>query len=102
MAFFALISVFLALIPAADTENRTFGSTPFLKDIVVGRCEYYSREKNPSLKSKNCTDIWRKFLEAVAFKDACKLTLESYDPFLDAIEEGYISHKVNFKNSCTC
>lgn len=93
MASFALLSVLLALITVFHTDASTPGSTPYLRDIIVGRCEDYFRQ-NTKIKPKNCTEIWKKFHDVFAFKDACSLTPADYEPFFDVMEEGDILNKV--------
>ncbi|XP_031567817.1 ADP-ribosyl cyclase/cyclic ADP-ribose hydrolase-like [Actinia tenebrosa] len=96
MAFFALISVFLALITVARTDSGINpGSTLNLRDIVIGRCDDYLR-KNEKLRPKDCTAIWEKFRDVFAFKDVCQLTPSDYQPFFDAVEEGVINNKAMF------
>ena len=61
------------------------GSTKHLKDIVLGRCWDFQRQKVHEEATKNCSKIWDKFHKAFAHKDPCNITFKDYGPYFDEI-----------------
>ena len=71
------------------------GSTPNLKDIILGRCaEYLLIKAHGDLVNGplNCNKIWQTFQAAFAFKDPCKPG--SYKSFVDMTAGPPIKDKV--------
>ncbi|XP_073256601.1 ADP-ribosyl cyclase/cyclic ADP-ribose hydrolase-like [Porites lutea] len=62
------------------------GSTPNIKEIVLGRCYEYQELKTVGPKKKDCNKIWEAFHQAFAYKDPCNLPFDDYQPFFDATE----------------
>ena len=66
------------------------GTTPMIKEILIGRCWQYQilvkQNKIDALTMDvNCTKIWEKFHSIVAFKDGCTLTKGDFKPFFDML-----------------
>ena len=61
------------------------GSTKHLKDIVLGRCWDFQRQKVREEATKNCSKIWETFYKAFAYKDPCNTTFKDYWPYFDEI-----------------
>ena len=99
MAEYVYILVFLTVsfhsLSQFDAEKA--GTTPHLKEIVLGRCWNYQL-KNVSSKGEplNCTSMWKAFHDAFAFKNACNLTFADYEPFFDGVVGKYIVNKVGW------
>ena len=62
------------------------GSTPKIKEIVLGRCyEYQLNTIGPEADNwKDCNEIWEAFHQAFAYKNPCTLAFDDYQPFFDA------------------
>lgn len=62
------------------------GSTPKIKEIVLGRCyEYQLNTIGPKAeKWKNCNTIWDAFHKAFAHKNPCDPKSSDYEPFFKA------------------
>lgn len=63
----------------------SYGSTKHLKDIVLGRCWDFQRQKVHHESTKNCSKIWETFYTAFAYKDPCNTTFKDYGPYFDEI-----------------
>ena len=61
------------------------GSTPHLKDIVLGRCWDFQVQKQHAVSAKNCSKIWELFYTAFAYKDPCNTTFADYKPYFDEV-----------------
>ena len=61
------------------------GSTKHLKDIVLGRCWDFQRQKAHDVSTKNCSKIWETFYTAFAYKDPCNTTFADYASYFDEI-----------------
>lgn len=61
------------------------GSTPHLKDIVLGRCWDFQVQKQHAVSAKNCSKIWELFYTAFAYKDPCDTTFADYKPYFDEV-----------------
>ena len=72
------------------------GTTPRIKEIVVGRCYDYQHKKIGLNSStwKNCSKIWDTFQGAFAYKDPCKLTFGDYKPYFQEVGMAEIYNKV--------
>ncbi|XP_030622923.1 ADP-ribosyl cyclase/cyclic ADP-ribose hydrolase 1-like [Chanos chanos] len=57
--------------------NTGPGTTPHLKQIVIGRCYDYVTLVKPSSRY-NCEEIWREFEEAVIRRDPCSVRVKDY------------------------
>ncbi|XP_054876931.1 ADP-ribosyl cyclase/cyclic ADP-ribose hydrolase 1-like [Poeciliopsis prolifica] len=57
--------------------RATFGTTPNIKHIVIGRCFTYTTLVQPGLWC-DCEEIWRQFEKAVVQHDSCNVTEEHY------------------------
>ena len=74
------------------------GSTPHLKEIVLGRCWDFQRQKKHAVSAKNCSKIWETFYAAWAYKDPCKTTFADYKPYFDEVGMDIVRpNKVNIK-----
>jgi len=70
---------------------ETNGTTPNIKEIIIGRCwQYQAIVKLNRLDSLtmdvNCTEVWEAFHNVVKFKDSCTLTKEDYMPVFDLMQ----------------
>ena len=63
----------------------SYGSTKHLKDIVLGRCWDFQRQKLHKEVTKNCTKIWETFSTAFAHKDPCNTTFKDYENYFEEI-----------------
>ena len=63
----------------------SYGSTKHLKDIVLGRCWDFQRQKVHEGATKNCSKIWEKFYSAFAGRDPCSTTFKHYEPYFEEI-----------------
>uniref|UniRef100_M4A1C9 ADP-ribosyl cyclase/cyclic ADP-ribose hydrolase n=1 Tax=Xiphophorus maculatus TaxID=8083 RepID=M4A1C9_XIPMA len=57
--------------------QATFGTTPNIKHIVIGRCFTYTTLVQPGLRY-DCEEIWRQFEKAVVQHASCNVTEEHY------------------------
>jgi len=87
MAFVSLASLFLLLSITKNPSVQNGGSTPKIKEIVIGRCYDYQLKKiGPNSTTwKNCTKIWDTFHRAFAYKNPCTLTFDDYKPYFDEV-----------------
>lgn len=63
----------------------SYGSTKHLKDIVLGRCWDFQRQKVHEGATKNCSKIWETLYQAFANKDPCNTTFKHYEPYFEEI-----------------
>ena len=96
MAFASLASLFLLLSITAHPSVQDRGTTPRIKEIVVGRCYDYQYKKIGlnSTTWKNCSKIWDTFHGAFAYKNPCKLTFDDYKPYFEEVGMAEIYNKV--------
>lgn len=87
MAFVSLASQFLLLSITVHSSVQNEGTTPKIKEIVIGRCYDYQLKKiGPNSTTwKNCTKIWDTFHRAFAYKNPCNLTFDDYKPYFDEV-----------------
>nr|XP_060633932.1 ADP-ribosyl cyclase/cyclic ADP-ribose hydrolase 1-like isoform X2 [Anolis sagrei ordinatus] len=64
-------------------EWRGRGTTPHLREIVLGRCYNYVATVNSELRNKDCLKIWELFEKAFMYKDPCSITEKDYQPLMD-------------------
>ncbi|XP_047206095.1 ADP-ribosyl cyclase/cyclic ADP-ribose hydrolase 1-like isoform X3 [Girardinichthys multiradiatus] len=57
--------------------QATFGTTPNIKHIVIGRCFTYTTLVQPGLRY-DCEEIWMQFEKAVVQQSSCNVTEEHY------------------------
>ena len=73
------------------------GSTPHLKDIVLGRCWDFQQKKH-EVSGKNCTKIWEIFHTAFAYKNPCNTSFGDYKPYFDEVGMDIVKpNKVSIK-----
>ena len=96
MAFASLASLFILLGTTVHPSVQDEGTTPRIKEIVVGRCNDYQYKKigHNSTAWKNCRTIWDTFHRAFAYKNPCKLTFDDYKPYFDEVGMAKIYNKV--------
>lgn len=75
--------------------KRYKGTTPDLREIIIGRCWDYQRltienpYENEDLRvDVDCDEVWKVLNETLAYKDPCKITTKSYDKFFNLIDNG--------------
>ncbi|XP_068925569.1 ADP-ribosyl cyclase/cyclic ADP-ribose hydrolase 1 isoform X2 [Petaurus breviceps papuanus] len=68
--------------PAELPQWKGRGSTPNLKEIMLGRCFTYIRMVNPEL-GKDCLKIWETFKNAFICKNPCNITEKDYQPVME-------------------
>lgn len=80
-------AVTLCLIVTFSCVSLTYsqGSTKHLKEIVLGRCWDFQRQKVHEGSEKNCSKIWETFYKAFANKDPCNSTFADYKPYFDEV-----------------
>ncbi|XP_068160406.1 ADP-ribosyl cyclase/cyclic ADP-ribose hydrolase 1-like isoform X2 [Antennarius striatus] len=94
---FALISVttwWFTLLLCPDQRTSQLGTTPNIKQIVLGRCYNYITFVNPSLRY-DCEDIWRRFEELVVRKSSCNVTVEDYHQIFYEATQSWPCDRVN-------
>ena len=76
----------LFLLNTIELSVAGLGSTPKIKEIVLGRCyEYQLNTIGPEADNwKDCNEIWEAFHQAFAYKNPCTLAFDDYQPFFDA------------------
>ncbi|XP_071085560.1 ADP-ribosyl cyclase/cyclic ADP-ribose hydrolase-like [Haliotis cracherodii] len=69
------------------------GTTPDIRELVLGRCVDYQTNINPGpfcvngvSNHRNCTALADKFTSAFAFQPGCNVSYSRYDDFLKAAE----------------
>ncbi|XP_054855719.1 ADP-ribosyl cyclase/cyclic ADP-ribose hydrolase 1-like isoform X2 [Eublepharis macularius] len=84
-----VVVVVLAVInPEQKTTTGTLrwkgkGTTPNLKEVILGRCYNYITIVNPELSSKDCHNIWMRLLSAFMYKHPCSMREEDYYPLMN-------------------
>ena len=73
------------------------GSTPRIKEIVIGRCNDFQHKTIGSdlSKWKDCNRIWKTFHQGFAYKNPCGLTQDDYKPYFDEAGMPETNDKVN-------
>lgn len=64
------------------------GTTPNIKEIVVGRCYNYMTLINPGIRH-DCEDIWRHFEAAVFHQPSCNVTVGDYREMFSAMTHNW-------------
>lgn len=87
LLFFSLICVH-AKITKKPWEYE--GTTPFIKEIVLGRCHTYLELSATNRKESlnvdvNCSKLWETFRNVWANKNPCTINAASYKPFFSLI-----------------
>ena len=80
---FAFVAGVIVLLNTVSPSLQDQGSTPQIKEIVLGRCYDFQNKKLGSDEStwKDCNKIWEALHEGFAYKNPCKLTQDDYKPF---------------------
>ena len=93
---FAFVAGVVVLLNTVNLSLQAPGSTPKIKEIVLGRCFDFQNEKLGPDKSKwkDCNKIWEAFHKGFAYKNPCKLTQDDYKPFFSATGMQEIHDKV--------
>ncbi|XP_073256170.1 ADP-ribosyl cyclase/cyclic ADP-ribose hydrolase-like [Porites lutea] len=83
---FLFVAGSLFLFTTIELSVAGEGSTPKIKEIVLGRCyEYQLNTIGPEADNwKDCNEIWEAFHQAFAYKNPCTLAFDDYQPFFDA------------------
>ena len=91
----------LFLFNTIELNVAAQGSTPKIKEIVLGRCyEYQLKTIGPqAIYWKDCNEIWKAFHQAFAYKNPCNLVFDDYQPFFDATGMKQLS-KVRKTDKC--
>lgn len=86
----------LLLLSLVELSIQDKGSTPRIKEIVIGRCYDYQYKKFGSNATtwKNCSKIWDALHRGFAYKNPCNLTFVDYKPYFDEVEMAEIYNKV--------
>lgn len=79
------IALSLLVIFGFVSLTYSYGSTKHLKDIVLGRCWDFQRQKVREGSAKNCSKIWETFYSAFAGKDPCNTSFADYAPYFDEV-----------------
>lgn len=75
----------MLVILASLHSISSHGSARHLKEIVLGRCWDFQRQKKSEVNPKNCSKLWETFHNAFAFKDPCATNFSDYEPFFDEV-----------------
>ncbi|KAJ7328113.1 hypothetical protein OS493_025513 [Desmophyllum pertusum] len=96
-SFASLVGLFL-LLSTVHLSVQDKGSTPHIKEIVVGRCYDYQYKKFGlnATTWKNCSKIWEALYGAFAYKNPCNLTFADYKPYFDEVGMADIYNKSLF------
>ncbi|XP_078381093.1 ADP-ribosyl cyclase/cyclic ADP-ribose hydrolase-like [Oculina patagonica] len=88
----------LVLLSFVEQSFQDKGSTPRIKEIVIGRCYDYQFKKFGlnTTTWKNCSKIWDALHGGFAFKNPCNLTFADYKPYFDEVEMAEIHNKSLF------
>lgn len=80
---FAFAAGVVVLLNTVNLSLQAPGSTPNIKEIVLGRCFDFQNEKLGPDKSKwkDCKKIWKAFRKGFAHLNPCKLTQDNYKDF---------------------
>lgn len=83
---FLFVAGSLFLFNTIELSVAGQGSTPKIKEIVLGRCyEYQLKTIGPKAdKWQNCNEIWDAFHKAFAHKKPCEPKSSDYKPFFEA------------------
>ncbi|XP_066577070.1 ADP-ribosyl cyclase/cyclic ADP-ribose hydrolase 1 [Amia ocellicauda] len=76
LSVFPVLAFLLCL--CSERSWADMGTTPHLKQIIVGRCYNYVTIVNPSSRL-NCEGIWRDFQDAVLKEAPCSVYVENYN-----------------------
>ncbi|KAL9964495.1 hypothetical protein ACROYT_G028144 [Oculina patagonica] len=79
------VALSLLVIFGSVSLTYSYGSTKHLKDIVLGRCWDFQRQKVREGSAKNCSKIWETFYSAFAGKDPCNTSFADYAPYFDEV-----------------
>ncbi|KAF3703748.1 ADP-ribosyl cyclase/cyclic ADP-ribose hydrolase 1 [Channa argus] len=83
------VTICLVLLHSCSAQLRAqLGTTPNIKQIVVGRCYNYITLINPRLRC-DCEAIWRQFEEAVMRQSSCNVTMEDYHDMFNAVPQSW-------------
>ena len=88
------LAVLVLLLITADPSVQDKGSTPRIKEIVVGRCYDYQYKKFNTTTWKNCSKIWDAFHGGFAYKNPCNLKFADFKPYFHEVGMSEIRHKV--------
>lgn len=77
--------LWMLVILASLHSISSHGSARHLKEIVLGRCWDFQRQKTSEVTPKNCSKLWETFHNAFAFKDPCATNFSDYEPFFDEV-----------------
>lgn len=96
LAIKAATLLLLLLLDAVNLSDQGQGSTPQIKEIVIGRCydHQYKKYGSDVSKWKDCETIWKALHSGFAYKNPCKLTSADYKPFFDEAGMPEIHDKV--------
>ena len=79
-----------------------FATTPNLKALFFGRCYEYQFQKRNKLIKWDCEKIWKAFVKAFVYKEACNVHSEDYRPMLEMLDEQIPVNKVCYLAIVTC
>ena len=98
---FLFVAGSLFLLNTIELSVAGQGSTPKIKEIVLGRCyEYQLNTIGPKADNwKDCNKIWKAFHKAFAHKNPCEPKSSDYEPFFGATEMQELS-KVRKTDKC--
>ena len=98
---FLFVAGSLFLFNTIELSVAGQGSTPKIKEIVLGRCyEYQLKTIGPKAdKWQNCNEIWDAFHKAFAHKKPCEPKSSDYKPFFEATGKQELS-KVGKTDKC--
>lgn len=80
-----VVALWILLASGSFSPTYSYGSTKHLKEIVLGRCWDFQRQKKLEISAKNCSKIWEAFHAAFAYKDPCKTDFSDYAPYFDEV-----------------
>ncbi|XP_065840546.1 ADP-ribosyl cyclase/cyclic ADP-ribose hydrolase-like [Oscarella lobularis] len=75
------------------------GTTPHIRDIFIGRCEYFKRfglDASSFASFLDCNSTWNAFFRAFAFKQHCDVELDAFDSFYTITKQKVPTGKSTF------
>ncbi|KAK7486456.1 hypothetical protein BaRGS_00022257, partial [Batillaria attramentaria] len=108
MAVFTTLLIGVFCVTRVTSEcPETSGPTEELRALLVGRCLQYTTFVNPGafcserpssfvVYSVNCTNIAETFIEAFAHQEKCNISMDRYQPFLNATYHDFPPDKAIF------
>lgn len=90
-----VLDCFIMLLFFFCPLGEQLGTTPNIRDIVVGRCYNYMTLVNPGVRY-DCEDIWMHFETAIFRQPSCNVTAEDYHQMFHYMTQDWPCHRSLF------